>query len=52
MIPKKHVPDVIRDGSRFPAFAKPASAGEGRSEKIVRQEKLSSAPIQCELIGS
>jgi|NGEPerStandDraft_6_1074524.scaffolds.fasta_scaffold15673_2 hypothetical protein len=22
------------------------------SEKIVRQEKLSSAPMQCELIGS
>ncbi len=39
MIPKKHVPDVIRGGSRF-------------SEKIVRQEKLSSAPNQCELIGS
>ena len=39
MIPKKHVPDVIRDGSRF-------------SEKIVRQEKLSAAPNQCELIGS
>ena len=39
MIPKNHVPDVIWDGSLF-------------SEKIVRQEKLSSAPIQCELIGS
>src|SRR5712691_4527400 len=36
MIPKKHVPDLIRDGKRFPAFAKPASAGEGRSEKIMR----------------
>jgi len=39
MIPKKHVPDVIRDASRF-------------SEKIVCQEKLSSASNQCELIGS
>jgi hypothetical protein len=24
---------LIRGGYRFPAFAKPASAGEGRSEK-------------------
>jgi hypothetical protein len=39
MIPKKHVPDVIRGGFRF-------------LEKIVRQEKPSSTPIQCELIGS
>jgi hypothetical protein len=35
--PEKHVVDLIRDGNRFPAFAKPASAGEGRSEKITRQ---------------
>jgi hypothetical protein len=28
---------LIGDGNRFPAFAKPASAGEGRSEKITRQ---------------
>jgi hypothetical protein len=35
MIPKMHVPDAIRDGNRFPAFAKPASAGEGRSEQIM-----------------
>jgi hypothetical protein len=34
--PEKHVPDLIRDGNRFPAFAKPASAGEGKSEKIMR----------------
>jgi hypothetical protein len=38
MIPKKHVPDVIRDGNRFPAFAKPASAGEVRSDKIMRKQ--------------
>src|SRR5450759_145548 len=39
MIPKQHVPDLIGDGNRFPAFAKPASAGEGRSEKIVLNER-------------
>ena len=42
-------PDAIRGGNRFPACAKPfartivwldASAGEGRSEKIMRQQKL------------
>ena len=37
VIPKKPVPNLIRDGYRFPAFAKPASAGEGRSEKITRK---------------
>ena len=41
MIPKKHVPDLIRDGNRLPAFAKPASAGEARSEKIMRNAKYS-----------
>jgi hypothetical protein len=35
MIPKKPAADLIRGGNRFPAFAKPASAGEGRSEKIM-----------------
>jgi hypothetical protein len=35
MIPKKPVPGLIGDGNRFPAFAKPASAGEGKSEKIM-----------------
>ena len=40
MIPKKPVPDLIRDGNRFPAFAKPASAGEGRSDKIMRYAKM------------
>jgi hypothetical protein len=47
MIPKKPAPDVIRGGYRFPACAKPwhrssfwldASAGEGRSEKIMLQQ--------------
>jgi hypothetical protein len=51
MIPKKPAPDtsgdVIRGGYLFPACAKPmalfvlsvdASAGEGRSEKIMLQE--------------
>jgi hypothetical protein len=31
--PEKPVLDLIGDGNRLPAFAKPASAGEGRSEK-------------------
>jgi hypothetical protein len=35
MIPKMPVPDLIRDGYRFPAFAKPVSAGEGSSEKVM-----------------
>jgi hypothetical protein len=26
---------IRKSGNRFPAFAKPASAGEGRSEKIM-----------------
>jgi hypothetical protein len=38
MIPKKPAPDVIRGGYRFPAFAKPASAGEGRSGKIMLKQ--------------
>jgi len=38
MIPKQHVPDLIRDGHRFAAFAKLASAGEARSNKIMRKE--------------
>jgi hypothetical protein len=33
--PEKLVLDLIGDGHRFPAFAKPASAGEARSEKIM-----------------
>jgi hypothetical protein len=48
MIPKKPAPDVIRDGYRFPACAKPrqplavsfnASAGEARSKKIMLKYK-------------
>jgi hypothetical protein len=48
MIPKKPAPDVIRGGYQFPACAKPwlpvavpfdASAGEGRSEKIMLKYK-------------
>jgi hypothetical protein len=52
MIPKKPAPeaagDAIRGGNRFPACAKPAalsvvwldaSAGEGRSEKIMLKRK-------------
>ena len=43
MIPKKPVPDLIGDENRFPAFAKPASAGEARSEKIMRQKNVRKA---------
>jgi hypothetical protein len=38
MVPKKPAPDLIRGGHRFPAFAKPASAGEARSENIMLEE--------------
>jgi hypothetical protein len=30
---------IPKSGNRFPAFAKPASAGEASSEKIMRQKK-------------
>jgi hypothetical protein len=48
MIPKKLAPDLIRGGYRFPACAEPdqllvfslyASAGEGRSEKIMLRQQ-------------
>jgi hypothetical protein len=39
MIPKSMSSTLIVDGNRFPAFAKPASAGKGRSDKIMRKEK-------------
>jgi hypothetical protein len=46
--PEKHVLDVIGDGNRFPAFAKPASAGEARSDKIMRgQESALFIPRQA-----
>jgi hypothetical protein len=38
MIPKSMSSTPIGDGYRFPAFAKPASAGEARSDKIMREE--------------
>jgi hypothetical protein len=38
MIPKKPAPNLIRGEYRFPAFAKPASAGEARSEKIMHNQ--------------
>jgi hypothetical protein len=31
---------LIRGRNRFPAFAKPASAGEGRSDKIMRKQNV------------
>jgi hypothetical protein len=30
---------IPKSGRRFPAFAKPASAGEARSDKIMRLEE-------------
>ena len=30
---------IPKSGRRFPAFAKPASTGEARSEKIMRRDK-------------
>ena len=43
MIPKKPAPDAARDairgGYRFPAFAKPASADEARSQKTMLKQK-------------
>jgi len=30
---------IPKSGNRFPAFAKPASAGEGRSDKIMLEYK-------------
>jgi len=32
---------IPKSGNRFPAFAKPASAGEARSEKIMLKRKIS-----------
>jgi len=31
---------IRKSGNRFPAFAKPASAGEGRSEKIMLKQNI------------
>jgi hypothetical protein len=40
VIPKSMSSTPIGDGNRFPAFAKPASAGEARSDKITRYEGI------------
>jgi hypothetical protein len=52
MIPKKPVPDLIRDGNRFPAYAKPASAGEGRSDKIMRKQDVRDTDQRSDLAPS
>ena len=40
---------IPKSGNRFPAFAKPASAGEARSDKIMRKQKdRAPIPIQSE----
>jgi hypothetical protein len=41
---------IPKSGCRFPAFAKPASAGEGRSEGIMLEQKLDHDPIQLNWI--
>jgi hypothetical protein len=61
MIPKKPAPHSVRGGYRFPACAKSvarlciwldASAGEAKSEKIMRQQESKSAmTIQREVIA-
>jgi hypothetical protein len=40
MIPKSMSSTPIGDGNRFPAFAKPASAGEGTSDEIMRKGNI------------
>ena len=44
---------IPKSGNRFPAFTKPASAGEGRSEKIMLKQKASmlSSKLGEEIIG-
>src|SRR5947207_10133737 len=37
---------IPKSGYRFPAFAKPASAGEGRSDKIMRKN----CPGGCHMV--
>ncbi len=39
MMPKKPAPNMIRGAKRFPAFVKPASAGEARPDNIMLQAK-------------
>src|SRR5665647_2102745 len=34
---------IAKSGNRFPAFAKPASADEGRSDKIMRKQSVGTA---------
>jgi hypothetical protein len=34
---------IPKSGNRFPAFAKPASAGEGRSDAIIRNQGMRAA---------
>jgi tRNA(Ile)-lysidine synthase len=40
MIPKQPAPGLTAGGNRFPAFAKPAAAGEGRSDRIMAAQKV------------
>jgi len=40
MIPKSMSSTPIGDGNRFPAFTKPASAGEGTSDEIMRKGNI------------
>ena len=45
MIPNTPVSDVIGDGNRSPAFAKPASAGESRPDMIMRAQNVRKAQV-------
>jgi hydroxymethylpyrimidine/phosphomethylpyrimidine kinase len=36
---------IPKSGNRFPAFANPASAGEGRSEKIMRKQNATAVAV-------
>ena len=40
---------IPKSGDRFPAFAKPASAGEGRSGRIMRKKSKASDDALVEL---
>jgi hypothetical protein len=52
MIPKKPALGLDpRVKTGFPAFAKPASAGEGRSDKIVLNKKSTACIYKSSLVG-
>ena len=52
MIPKSMPSDLIRGWNRFPAFAKPASAGEVRSDKIMRKKNFGVTVLRHTMRGN